>query len=230
MMRVILQEDIAQLGVVGDLVQVKDGYARNFLIPKGKAVFASVRSVNELDHQKRLAAHRREQATVEARKSKDRIESLSIAISAKTAPPQLDDEGNPIEEVLPKLFGSVTNRDLARVLAEQGVKVDRHRVALSEPARTLGRFEASIRLDGAITAKLPFWVIPEGVDDVEAAKRDVEGRQTAAREEAEAAARAEEEKAQALAAAAAAEKAAQQAASAAAEAEAETEDEGPDEG
>ena len=77
MMRVILQEDIPTLGVVGDLVTVRDGYARNFLIPKGKAVFASVRSINELEHQKRLAAHRREQATAEAQKSKTTIEKMS---------------------------------------------------------------------------------------------------------------------------------------------------------
>lgn len=207
-MRVILQEDIPSLGVVGDLVSVKDGYARNFLIPKGKAVFASVRSVNELDHQKRLAAHRREQATAEAQQSKTSIEKMSIAISAKTAPPQLDDEGNPIEETVPKLFGSVTNRDLAKVLSEQGVKVDRHRVTLAQSVRSLGKFKASVRLDGGIVATLPFWVIPEGSSDVEAAKQDVEARQAKAQAEAEAIAKAEMEKQAALAAAAAAEKAA----------------------
>ncbi|MBX2813948.1 MAG: 50S ribosomal protein L9 [Myxococcales bacterium] len=212
MMRVILQEDIPSLGVVGDLVHVKDGYARNFLIPKGKAVFASVRSVNELDHQKRLASHRREQATSEARKSKTTIEKLSIAISAKTAPPQLDDEGNPILDTLPKLFGSVTNRDLARVLAEQGIRVDRHRISVDAPIRTVGKFSAKVRLDGAITATLPVWVVPEGVDDIEAAKRDVEAKQQAARDEREAAARAELERQAAMAAAAEAEKAARQAA------------------
>lgn len=212
MMRVILQEDIPNLGTVGDLVQVKDGYARNFLIPKGKAVFASVRSVNELEHQKRLAAHQREQATAEARKSKSTIEKLSIAISAKTAPPQLDDEGNPIQDTLPKLFGSVTNRDLARVLSEQGIRVDRHRVVLNEHIRTVGKFSATVRLDGAISAILPLWVIPEGSADVEAAKRDVEERQQAARDEAEAAIREEQERQAAMAAAAEAEKAAREAA------------------
>ncbi|MEO1228151.1 MAG: 50S ribosomal protein L9 [Myxococcota bacterium] len=226
MMRVILQEDVPNLGVVGDLVQVKDGYARNFLIPKGKAVFASVRSVNELDHQKRLAAHRREQATAEAQKSKTSIEQMSIAITAKTAPPQLDDEGNPIQDTLPKLFGSVTNRDLARVLAGQDVKVDRHRVTLEAPVRTVGKFSANVRLDGGIVAKLPFWVIPEGSEDVEAAKRDVEERQQAAEAEAAAAAQAEIEKQQALAAAAEAEKVAREAAAAEAERSADEEADG----
>ena len=214
------------LGVVGDLVQVKDGYARNFLIPKGKAVFASVRSVNELGHQKRLAAHRREQATAEAQKSKSSIEQMSVAIGAKIAPPPLDDDGNPMTDTLPKLFGSVTNRDLARLLSEQGVKVDRHRVHIEEHVGTVGKFMSSVRLDGGIVAKLPFWVIPEGSEDVEAAKRDVEGRQVAAKEEAEAAIRAEIEREQAMAAAAEAERQAREAAEAeAANAEAEADEE-----
>lgn len=231
MMRVILQEDVPNLGVVGDLVQVKDGYARNFLIPKGKAVFASVRSVNELDHQKRLASHRREQATAEAQQSKTKIEQLSVAVTAKIAPPQLDDEGEAILETLPKLFGSVTNRDIARVLGEQGIKVDRHRVAIDSPIRTLGKFSASIRLDGGISASLPIWVIPEGAEDVETAKRDVEDRQHAAEAEAEAAAQAEIEKQRAMAAAAEAEKQAREEAERAeSEAEATPEEEEEDEG
>lgn len=228
MMRVILQEDIPHLGVVGDLVQVRDGYARNFLIPKGKAVFASVRSVNELDHQKRLAAHRREQATAEAQKSKTTIEKMSLAVSAKVAPTQLDDEGNPIQDTLPKLFGSVTNRDIAKVLAEQNVKVDRHRVTLQGPIRTLGKFAASVRLDGGIIATLPIWVIPQGAHDVEAAKREVEEMQNQAREEQEAEARAELEKQAALAAAAEAEKAAREAAQAEEEKSKSSDDDGDD--
>lgn len=221
MMNVILQEDIPALGVVGDLIRVKDGYARNFLIPKGKAVFASERSVNELEHQKRLAQHRREQATAASREAKTRIEGMAIAIPVKVAPPQLNDEGHPIEETLPKLFGSVTNRDLAKVLTENEIRVDRHRVTIAAPVRTVGRFSAVVRLDGNVNADLSFWVIPEGSEDIEAAKKDVESRQTKAREEAEAAARAEIEKQQALAAA---EKAAREAA-AAAEAENEESDE-----
>ncbi len=224
MMRVILQEDVPALGVVGDLVSVRDGYARNFLIPKGKAVFASVRSVNELDHQKRLASHRREQATAEATKQRKMIEQMSIAISAKTSPPPLDDDGNAIHDTLPKLFGSVTNRDIARVLAEQGVKVDRHRVLLDAPVRSLGKFGAQVRLDGNIVAHLPFWVIAEDMQDIEEGKRRVEQMQVAAKAEAEATARAESERQQALAAAAEAERVARAAAAAEAAAARDTPD------
>ena len=189
MMKVILTEDVPNLGVVGDLVTVRDGYGRNFLIPQGKAVFASVRSVAELDHQKRLAQHHRAQATAEAQKSKSVIEGLSVCMSAKVAPPQLNDDGEPIEEKLQKLFGSITNRDIAKVLRDSKIKIEHRRVSLPEPVRSVGKFEARVRLDGGVIAVLPFWVIPEGADDVEAEKERVEAAQEAARLEAEEAAR-----------------------------------------
>ena len=177
MMKVILKEDVPHLGVVGELVAVKDGYGRNYLIPQGKALLASPRSVRELDHQKRLASHHREQATAQAQTDKDKIEALSIAFPAKTAPPPLNEDSEPMVEILPKLFGSVTNRDVASVLRESGFKVEHRRVTLSEHVGTLGRFEAAVRLDGGVIATVPFWVIPEGVEDVEQAKKDVEQAQ-----------------------------------------------------
>ena len=197
MMKVILTEDVPNLGVVGDLVTVRDGYGRNYLIPQGKAVFASVRSVAELDHQKRLAQHHRAQATAQAESSKKTIEALSVCMSAKVAPPQLNDEGEPIEEKLAKLFGSITNRDIAKVLRDSDIKVEHRRVTLPTPVRTVGKFEARVRLDGGVIATLPFWVIPEGVEDVEAEKEKVEAAQEAARIEAEAAAKAAAEAANA---------------------------------
>lgn len=193
MMRVILKEDVPNLGVVGDLVTVKDGYGRNYLIPQGKAVFASVRSVAELDHQKRLAAHRRKLATADAEKSRGVIEGLSVVMSAKVAPPQLDDDGNLVQENLQRLFGTITNRDIAKALKAEGIKVDHRRVTIRDAIRTVGKFAAGVRLDGGIEADLPFWVIPEGAADVEAEKARVEAAQEAAvKEAAEAEARAAE--------------------------------------
>ncbi len=179
MMKVILQEDVPNLGVVGELVSVKDGYARNYLIPQGKAVFASVRSIKELDHQRRLADHKRVQATAEAELVRRKIESLAVTMEAKVAPPQLDEDGEPIQEALPKLFGSITNRDIARVLRDSDVTVDHRRVVLSSPVRTIGKYTAKVRLDGAIVAALPFWVVPEGTEDVDAAKQRIEEAQAA---------------------------------------------------
>lgn len=194
MMKIILQEDVPSLGVVGDLVTVKDGYARNYLIPQGKAVFASVRSIRELQHQRRLADHRRIQATAEAELHRRKIESLAVTMEAKVAPPQLDENGEPIEDRLPKLFGTITNRDLARVLKDSDVRVEHRRITLAEKVSTVGKFAAKVRLDGGIIAELPFWVVPEGTEDVEAAKQKVEEAQAA---EAEARAKAEAEAAKA---------------------------------
>lgn len=185
MMKIILTEDVPNLGVVGDLVSVKDGYGRNYLIPQGKAVFASVRSIAELDHQKRLASHHREQATEEASAHRKKIEELSVVMEAKVAPAPLNDDGEPMLEKLQKLFGSITNRDIAKVVQGAGVKTDARRVTLAEPVRTVGRFTAKIRLDGGIVAELPFWVIPEGATDPEAEKKRVEAAQEAARVEKE---------------------------------------------
>ncbi len=184
MMRIILHEDVPNLGVVGDLVSVRDGYARNFLIPQGKAAFASVKSIRELDHQKRLAAHNRKKATAAASVAKDRIEALSVVMHAKVAPPPLGEDGLPVQEILPRLFGSITNRDITRVLKDTGIDVGGHRrIVISEHIRTIGKFSAAVRLDGGIVATLPFWVIPEGATDIEAEKRRAEEAQVNAREE-----------------------------------------------
>src|SRR5687768_13829509 len=167
MMKVILREDVPNLGTVGDLVTVRDGYARNYLIPQGKASFASVKSIRELEHQKRLAAHERKKATAAAEIAKNRIEALSIVMQAKVAPPPLGEDGAPVKELVQKLFASITNRDITRVLKDSGIDIGGHRrIAISEHVRTVGKYEASIRLDGGIIANLPFWVIPEGATDI----------------------------------------------------------------
>lgn len=189
MMKIILQEDVANLGVVGDLVTVRDGYGRNYLIPQGKAVFASVRSMKELEHQKRLAAHKRQLATAEAETAKGVIQKLSVTMQARVAPPQIGEDGKPIVEKLQKLFGTITNRDIARVLADSKIKVDHRRITLKENIRTVGRYAARVRLDGGVETDLSFWVIPEGAADVDAEKKRVEAAQESfKKEQAEAAA------------------------------------------
>src|SRR5688500_12400151 len=163
MMKVILKEDVPNLGTVGDLVRVRDGYGRNYLIPQGKAELASSGSIRMLDHQKRLAAHRRAKATQQAGTDKSKIEGLSVVMNARVAQ-VLGEQAK--EEALQKLFGTVTARDIARVINEAGVQVDHRRITLTEPVRTVGKFNAKIRLDGGVSATLPIWVLPEGTTDV----------------------------------------------------------------
>jgi len=175
MMKVILKEDVPNLGVIGELVRVRDGYGRNYLVPQGKAVLASARSVEELEHQKRVAAHNRAKATVGAEGDKKKIESMAIVLSAKVAQAVGEQAGEPLQ----KLFGTITARDLAKVVEATGVKVDHRRVTLSEKIATVGKFSAKIRLDGAVIASVPFWVIAEGAADVETEKKRVESAQAA---------------------------------------------------
>lgn len=198
MMKVILREDVPNLGTVGDLVRVRDGYGRNFLIPQGKAELASSSSIKMLEHQKRLAAHNRAKATAQAGTDKQKIEGLSVVMNARVAQ-ALGEQVK--EDTLQKLFGTITARDIGRVINEAGVTVDHRRITLTEPVRTVGKFTAKIRLDGGVVAALPIWVLPEGTTDVEAEKKRVEAAQESAKKHAAEAAAAERAKAAAAAAA-----------------------------
>lgn len=177
MMKVILKEDVPNLGVIGELVRVRDGYGRNFLIPQGKAALASARSEHELEHQKRLAAHSLTKAKAGADIDKTKIEQMTIVLRARVAQ-QL---GEQTAETLQKLFGSITARDIAKAVEGTGIKLDHRRVTLSDKVSTVGKYSAKIRLDGAVVAQVPFWVIPETAADVEAEKKRVEAAQAAAK-------------------------------------------------
>lgn len=150
-MEIILQEEVMSLGEIGDVVKVKNGYARNYLLPRGLAVVANRRNIRVLDHQKRLAAEKKERVKKQANVLTARLSGLSIAISARAG------EGE-------KLFGSVTNIDIEKALQEQGVSVDRRKILLAEPIKQLGTYEVPVRLNGGVQAKVTVQVIPENVD------------------------------------------------------------------
>ena len=144
--QVILREDVASLGHAGDLVKVKPGFARNFLIPQGKAVVATEASKRELEHQKRVIAEkvRREREVLEAERKK--FDGVVVEITA-----QAGEEG--------KLFGSVTAAQIADTLAERGLELDRRRIDLAEPIKALGEHEVVVRLHRDVTATLKIKVI-----------------------------------------------------------------------
>lgn len=155
-MQVILKDDVENLGRSGELVTVKDGYARNFLIPRGLAVRATKRNVKQLEHERRLieAAERKRRAAAEA--LKDKLEGTSVSIARRTT--QAGEEGEA------KLYGSVTSRDIAEALAEKGIEVDRRTIQLDEPIRTLGLRTVAIRLKGGVSAEIKVWVVAEEED------------------------------------------------------------------
>ncbi|HKD66678.1 MAG TPA: 50S ribosomal protein L9 [Candidatus Binataceae bacterium] len=148
MMQVILRDDVPNLGRPGDVVRVRPGYARNFLLPRNLAVEANPKNLRAFEHEKRLALMRREAKRTESLKIKDRLEQLTIEIAARAG------EGG-------KLFGSVTNIDIERALIAQGVTVDRRRIQLAEPIKELGDFVVPVRIDADVEATLKLKVAAE---------------------------------------------------------------------
>ena len=140
-MKIILNENVEGLGNIGDLVNVKPGYARNFLLPRKMAVTADEKNVKQFDHQKRQAERKLEKITKEAEIIKAQVEKISCTFSHRAG-----DAG--------KLFGSVTNIDLAEKIAAAGLDIDRKRIVLAEPIKTLGEHEVAIRLDAGVIATL----------------------------------------------------------------------------
>ncbi len=137
--QLILSEDVPNLGRTGDVVKVRAGYARNFLLPRRLAVEANPKNLRAFEHQKRLAMLRREAKKSDALKLKGRLEALSLTISANAG-----EEG--------KLFGSVTNIDIERALRERGFDIERRKIVLAEPIKQLGDVTVTVRLDPEIEA------------------------------------------------------------------------------
>ena len=147
-MQVILLENVPSLGKAGDLVKVSDGYGRNYLIPKKKALLATEKSVKMVEHQKRQVQQRVEKSRKDAQKLASQIENLSCTFT-KT----VGESG--------KLFGSITSMDIENYLKENGIEVDRKKIAIEEPIKNLGMFTVSIKLNSEVTAQLKVWVVQE---------------------------------------------------------------------
>jgi large subunit ribosomal protein L9 len=138
---VILRENVDGLGNIGDVVTVKAGYARNYLVPQGFASVANQRNVKELDHQKRQLARKLEKVTKDAEGIKARVEKVTCEFTQRAS-----EEG--------KLFGSVTSMDLEAKLQAAGVEIDRKKIQLSEPIKSLGEHTVAVKLDAGVVAEL----------------------------------------------------------------------------
>ena len=147
-MEVILKEDIVNLGKMGELVRVRDGYARNYLLPRGLVLVANKKNLKGFEHQKRVIGAQREKVVKQAQGLSDKLAAVSLVIAVKTG-----EEG--------KLFGSVTNMDIERALREKGFDIERRKIHLDEPIKNLGDFEVPIRLAGDVTATIRVSVVPE---------------------------------------------------------------------
>ena len=147
-MEVILKEDIVNLGYKDDIVDVKRGYARNFLIPQGKAIMASESAKKVIAENNRQRAHKLEQLKNEAEAFAKTMEGTTLTIGAKTS-----STGT--------IFGSVTNIQLAEELAKKGFEVDRKFILIKDQVKEIGTYTATVRLHKEVSIELPFEVVAE---------------------------------------------------------------------
>ena len=145
-MKVILQETMDGVGHLGDLLDVKAGYARNFLLPRKKAVLADSRSIKEFEHIKRVAGERAKKEKLEIEAHAKSISAVSITLQAQVGK---DD----------KMFGSITSKDIAERLAEQGFTVDRRKIQMDHPIKELGTVTIPIKFPRDVTATVVVHVV-----------------------------------------------------------------------
>jgi large subunit ribosomal protein L9 len=147
-MQVILKENVKDLGHIGDVVNVKDGYARNFLIPKGLAVEANPKNIKALEHEKKKIQELAKKAKTAAEELAARVSGTSVTIKAKTG--EAD-----------KLFGSVTAMDIADALQKEGMDIDKKKIVLDEPIKRLGSYTVNVKIYSDVTAQLNVQVVSE---------------------------------------------------------------------
>ncbi len=138
-MEVILKEDVKSLGDIGDIVNVAQGYAKNYLIPRGLAAVADTKNVKAFEHEKRVIARKADKLKADARGLAEKLSSLSIKLKAKAGEEE-------------KLFGSITAMDIAEALKAEGFEVDKKKVVLEEPIKRLGSHTAAVKVARDVTA------------------------------------------------------------------------------
>ena len=147
-MEVILKEDIANVGKIGDVVRVRDGYARNYLLPRGLVLEANKRNLKTFEHQKKVVADQKQKIIRQAHAIGDQLAGVSLVIAMKVG-----EEG--------RLFGSVTNIQIEKALKSKGLNVERRKIHLNEPIKTAGDYEVPVRLSADVTVPLKVSVVPE---------------------------------------------------------------------
>ena len=147
-MQVILKQQLENLGSPGDVVTVKPGYARNYLIPQGYAYEATEANLKRIERERSQLQKKAAEELSAARSRAGTIEGSSVTFSARAG-----EEG--------KLFGSITSADIAEKLAEQGIQVDRKQIVLDEPLKALGVYSVPVRLHAEVRPEVKVWIIKE---------------------------------------------------------------------
>lgn len=153
-MKVILKEDVKDLGIMGTVIDVANGYGRNFLIPKKLAVEANQKNIKQMEHEKNIILGKAKKIRKSAEDAAEEISKLSISIEATSG-----------EE--DKLFGSVTAKDIAEEIAKQGIDVDKRKIILEEPIKRLGSYEVSVKIHHDVTATVKLEVTKAGSEETQ---------------------------------------------------------------
>ena len=148
-MKIILRESLENLGTVGDVVSVRDGYGRNYLIPRGLASPADSRNVKVVEHHKRALEKKRVRELAKAEEIAQAVEGVAVKFSRKTS-----EQG--------QLFGSVTLLDIETALQAKGLNINRKQIALEHPIKALGEFAVTVKIQGSIKAKIKVTVEKAG--------------------------------------------------------------------
>jgi len=147
-MKVVLKDDIKNVGKMGQIVDVADGYARNYLVPRGLAVEANIKNLKSLEHEKKIIQEKAKRIKNSAQTLSDKISTMTLAIKAKAG-----DEG--------KLFGAVTSMDIAGLLKNEGIEMDKKKISLDEPIKRLGSYSVNIKIHPEISTHLNIQVVEE---------------------------------------------------------------------
>lgn len=147
-MQLVLTQDVPDLGHAGDVVQVKDGYGANFLIPQGMAVLATARNKARVEHERKTVEARVARQRKGASDLAKRLHGMSVTLTRLVG----EDD---------KIFGSVTSKDIADALENEGVPIDRRQIQLDQPLKALGVYEVDIKLHRDVSAQIKVWVVAD---------------------------------------------------------------------
>ncbi len=147
-MKVILRKDVDTLGKIGELITVKDGYARNYLIPRNIAYLATDSNVKALEEEKKQQARKVEKEKKTSEALAGQLEKTSVTIKMKVG----EDD---------KLFGSVTSQMIADSLQEKGIVLDKRQIELEDSLKSLGIFDVNVKLAGGVMGKVKVWIVRE---------------------------------------------------------------------
>lgn len=153
-MKIFLTEDVKNLGKMGEIVNVADGYARNYLLPKKFAVEANTKNLREFEHNKRIIQEKATKTRESFKTTAEKLSTLSLTIKAKAGEEE-------------KLFGSVTNSDIAEALKAEGYDIDKKKISIEEPIKRLGIYSVEVKIYPEISALLKVQVVSDSSDSLQ---------------------------------------------------------------